>query len=248
MDCWLHIGVKGSACWPTKEAEITFGGYKLLLKPATKETEQSVHINLHGNHRNITDVEAMTLINRFLSILSWCDDQGMENRGGWSGNTVPVAVPREHQLTGSSVCFPFYRNSEKNQKAQLALALYREARTASSIPYSFLGYFKILNIFWKDKYQKNNKNAIVEGIKKTLPQIKDNLAKERITELSKQNKDVSEHLYKSCRCAIAHAYSEPIIDPDEVKDVRNLSKDIWIIKAIAESLIETKLKVSRSIY
>lgn len=242
MDRWLNIGVKGNACWPTEETKINFGGHELILKPATKKTKQSVHINLH----RITDVNAMTLINRFLSILSWCDDQGVENCGGGWGTRSPVDVLRESRAVGLSVAFPFYREIEKDPKARLAIALYREARTVNSIPLSFLSYFKILNVFWQDKYQKG-KNKIIEGIREILPHIKDNSARERINELEKQKKDVPEYLYRSGRCAVAHAYSVPIVDPDEVKDQRRLSQDIWIIKAIAEFLIETNLKVPRSI-
>src|SRR5207249_2402862 len=168
MDRWLNVGVKGSAVWPTQETTVEFGGHKLVLKPATRETEQSVHINLRG----ISDVDALTLINRFLSILSWCDDQPMENRYGWSGNPVPVAVPRESRVVGSSIAFPFYRNLEQDEKARLALALFREARTVNSTPFEFLSYFKILNIFWKDRLETINgqrQNPIIEGIRATLP-------------------------------------------------------------------------------
>jgi hypothetical protein len=75
MDNWMNIQIKGEAAWPEKETKIRFGQYDLLLKPATKTTEASVHINLKG----ITEIKALTLINRFLSILSWCDDAPMEN-------------------------------------------------------------------------------------------------------------------------------------------------------------------------
>ena len=47
--------------------------------PATRKSEQSVHINLKG----IFDIEGLTLINRFLSVLSWYCDQPMENQYGW---------------------------------------------------------------------------------------------------------------------------------------------------------------------
>ncbi|MDO8137004.1 MAG: hypothetical protein Q6354_05130, partial [Candidatus Brocadiales bacterium] len=77
--------------------------------------------------------------------------------------------------------------------------------------------------------------------------IKDDLARERINVLEEQEEDVPEYLYKSGRCAVAHAYFEPIVDPDDAKDQLRLSQDIWLIKAIAEFLIETNLKVSRSI-
>lgn len=248
MDYWLNVGVKGGACWPTEETKITFGEHELILKPATKETEQSIHINLRSRRgRGPMDIaDAMTLINRFLSILAWCDDQGIENRGGGAGNPILVAVPRELRIVGSSIAFPFYREMEKDPKARLALALYREARTINSVPFSFLSYFKILNIFWQDKYQKG-KNEIIEGIRKALPYIKDDLTKKIIKDLENRVEDVSEYLYKSGRCAVAHAYAAPIVDPDNAEDIQRLSQDIDIIKAIAEFLIETELKVSKSI-
>ena len=168
MDYWLNIGIKGGGCWPKQETSITFGGYDLILKPATKDTEQSVHINLG---KGISDVDAMTLISRFLSILSWCDDQGMELMdNGWAGNSIPVAVPRG-RIVGSSFVFPFYRDVPENPKIKLALALYREGLSVNSIPFSFLSYFKIFNMFWKDKY-KEGKNELIEGIRSMLPKVK----------------------------------------------------------------------------
>jgi len=234
---WLKVGVRGSADWPKEETTLEFGGHKLLLKPATRETEQSVHIELQG----ISDVDALTLINRFLSTLSWCDDQPMENRYGWSGNRSPAPVPRESRPIGSSIAFPFYRNLEPDKKARLALALFREARTANSIPFEFLSYFKILNMFWKDG------TTIIEGIRATLPKLKDELAISRLRALGNTERDVSAYLYESGRCAIAHAYADPIIDPDDVSDLRRLSEDLYIVKEIAERLIEVDLGVSRSI-
>ncbi len=246
MDRWLHVSVKGSAAWPTEETTVEFGGHKLILKPATRDTEQSVHINLRG----ISDVEALTLINRFLSILSWCDDQPMENRYGWSGNPVPVAVPRESRVVGSSIAFPFGRRLESDEKARLALALFREGRTVNSTPFEFLSYFKILNIFWKDKWLTitgHRQNPLIEGIRATLPKLRDDLAVSRVRALGATQPDVPKYLYESGRCAIAHAYADPIVDPDNVSDLRRLSEDLYIVKEIAEYLIETELRVSRSI-
>ena len=246
MDRWLTVGVNGSALWPTKETTVQFGGHEIFLKPATRETEQSIHVNLRG----ISDSDALTLINRFLSVLSWCDDQPIENRYGWSGSPIPTVVPREPRPLGSSIAFPFNRALESEQKARLALALFREARTVNSTPFEFLGYFKILNIFWQDRWASINgqrQNPIIEGIRAMLPKLKGTPVLSRLRSLGATEPDISQYLYESGRCAIAHAYADPIIDPDDVSDLRRLSEDLYIVKEIAEHLIESELKVSRSI-
>ena len=221
---------------------MTFGGHELLLKPATRDDDQSIHVNL----QRISTVEALTLINRYLSVLSWCDDQPMENGYGLSGTSVPVAVGRESRSVGSSIAFPFYRNVEPEPNTRLALALYREGRTVNSIPFSFLSYFKILNIFWKDKYE-NGRNEIIEGLRATVPKSTDMIAIARAKELQASVPDVPRYLYESGRCAIAHAFADPLVDPDDVANLRRLSQDLEIVKAVAEYLIEDKMGVSRSI-
>jgi len=247
MGCWLNVGVKGSATWPREETSIEFDGRTLLLKPATRDTEQSIHIDLE----EISDVEALTLINRYLSVLSWCSDAPMESLYGGYGTAVPVSAPREPRAIGSSIGFQFYRNPETNEKVQLALALYREGLTVNSLPCAFLSYFKILNMFWLDKTVTVNgkrENPIVDGIREVLPALADDLALDRLATLRAREPDVARYLYESGRCAIAHAYSDPIVDPDDISDLHRLSEDIHIVKAIAEHLIETQLGVSRSIF
>jgi hypothetical protein len=69
----------------------------------------------------------------------------------------------------------------------------------------------------------------------------------RVRTLGATQPDVPKYLYESGRCAVAHAYADPIVDPDDVSDLRRLSEDLYIVKEIAEYLIETELKVSRSI-
>lgn len=252
MDHWLNLGISGGGCWPRQEEKIPFDSHELLLKPATKETEQSVHINLIKER--ISDIDAMTLVSRFLSILSWCDggNKGMDimDGVGGSGSAVPVAIPIRTRIIGSSVAFPFYRNIEKDPKACLALALYREGLVTDSVPLSFLSFFKIINIFYNDKTVRTKKqesrNELIEGLRSLFSHIKCDLAKKRIDELKKSIVDVPEYLYKR-RCAIAHAFTAPAIDPDNVTVSRDLSQDIWIIRAVADYLIEKELGVSRSI-
>ncbi|MDP8212070.1 MAG: hypothetical protein P9X22_02110 [Candidatus Zapsychrus exili] len=242
MDCWLNLGISGGGCWPSKEEKINFGGHELLLKPATRKTEQSVHVNLRKE--KISWIDAMTLVNRFLSILSWCGggNKGMDviDGAGVSGSVAPVTIPLRTRMIGSSIAFPFYRDVEKDSKACLALALYREGLVIDSVPLSFLSFFKIINIFYNDK-------TIIEGLRNLLPQIKYEHVKKRIDELKESVKDIARYLYER-RCAIAHAFTDPTIDPDNVTESRDVSQDVWIIRAVADYLIESRLGVSRSIH
>lgn len=75
----------------------------------------------------------------------------------------------------------------------------------------------------------------------------DTEANDRIARLRENGeRDIPTYLYESGRCAIAHAYKDPIADPDNIEDLHRLSGDVWIIKAIAEHLMENALMISRS--
>ena len=235
MPDWLSLPVVGTGYWPCQEMRVKVQGHELLLKPETRETEKSIHVEL----RRITEPEAFTLASRLLSLLSWCSGQPFESLDGFVWRR-PEPVPKQPRLSGELIDFPIFRDIPRDPKGKLALALYREARSINSIPFSFLSYFKILNIFWRD-------NEIVDGLRTLLPFLKDGQAQKRINALATQTQDVAQYLYTSGRCAVAHAYAQPIIDPDDVTDSRRLSQDMWIIRAAAEYLIENELHISRAI-
>lgn len=63
--------------------------------------------------------------------------------------------------------------------------------------------------------------------------------------------DVSEHLFESGRCAVAHASLEgEIVDPDVPADRKRLSADLVMMEELARIYIRDELKVpdSRSLY
>jgi len=239
MDSWMNIKLEGCFCWPTKKKIIDFEGEKLVLLPATKDNSASIHINTSG----VGIPKAITIINRFLSIICWCDGVPIqvENRG--VGSVKPVPLPaRETRTIPSSIAFPFNRTVPQNPKAQRALALYREARSVNSMPYEFLGYYKIIGILHKDGSTEQ-----INYIRKCVPEIKDAFTQKQIKELGADGGDVVDHLYKACRCAIAHAKKETDIDPDDANQTWDLSKALWIIREIAEMTIEKEFGVSRTI-
>ncbi len=115
--------------------------------PKTCDHVQSVHIDLTAN--KVSDSEAMTIINRFLSLLTWCDDQFAIAQEGWSGNPVPVAVPRRNLAFATAFHWTFDGEMPDSANARRALALYREARNAQQnfmVSYAVLNFYKILEI------------------------------------------------------------------------------------------------------
>jgi len=242
---WLNCGVTTQAIWPKEKKEVKYGNHTFVLMPMTREHSASIHLELKG----IDDVHALTLINRFLSALGWKCDEPAINHYGWSGNSKPVPVPRYHILYGYSPSefFPNEVYEVTDKKAKLAIALYREARSLRSIPFQFLSYFKILNIFWSDK-TKNGKNMLVEGLRASLHNLTEKDCVKRIREIEKKEGDPADYLYKSGRCAVAHAFADPIVDPDDVTDLRRLSEDIWLMRNLTAYLINREFGIEQSIW
>jgi len=66
----------------------------------------------------------------------------------------------------------------------------------------------------------------------------------RLTELTHSGiTDIGEYLYASGRCAVAHAGTDPTVDPENPEDIERLSKDLPLIRAMAAHVIEKELGV-----
>lgn len=242
---WLNCGVTSQTIWPEKQMEVKYGENTFVLMPRTRENSASIHIELNG----ISPVEGRTLLKRFLSALCWKNDQPAILHYGWSGNVVPCSVPKYGIPYGYSPSdsFPKVLYEIKDEKAKLAIALYREALSLDSVPYSFLSYFKILNVFWPDKY-KNGANQLVEGLRDALETLQYEEDIKRVNAIKGKHGDPAAYLYNSGRCAVAHAYSDPIVDPDDVTDLRRLSEDLPLMRSLTAQLINEKFDIEQSIW
>ena len=63
-------------------------------------------------------------------------------------------------------------------------------------------------------------------------------------ELSASESDIGRYFYASGRCAVAHAFTDPMVDPEDPKDVFRLSADMPVAKALAEHLIEQQYRIN----
>jgi hypothetical protein len=117
------------------------------------------------------------------------------------------------------------------------LALFREALGVNSVPYRFLGFAKILNI--RHAAMKDQ----VSWINATVGKLQDHEAKARLAEIQALGQDVGEYLYVSGHCAVAHAYADPVVDPESPEDLRRLRSDLPLIKDLAAHLIEYEMGV-----
>jgi hypothetical protein len=239
---FLHIGVDNQVDWPRKEALVTFDKYKLVLMPKTKEHVQSVHIDLSANH--LTIEEARTVINRFLSLLTWCDDQFAIAQDGWAGNPVPVPVSRRDLAFAVTNHWLFNRSIPSSDEQRRALALYREARNAEQnymISYAVLNYFKIIEIRNPDgatarRWIAENFTAIQDDIydQHGIPEFLEACGEEA----------PDYYIYKACRVAVAHASNDFPSDPDDTHELRRLHNAAGILRRLARRFIVSDLSFS----
>jgi hypothetical protein len=126
-----------------------------------------------------------------------------------------------------------------DSKERLALALCREAISIDHAPLEFLGYFKIVNI--RHATMANQR----DWINSVEPSLAGDGVQSRVAELKAAGENIGEYLYVSGRCAVAHAFSDPIVDPDDPAHVMRLRKDLPIARALAEYLLDHDFKIAR---
>lgn len=144
---FLNLGVDTTVTWPKEPTRVEFGGHHFVLFPKTKETSHSISIDLKGER--ISAEDARTLLNRFLSVLSWYNDRHAILRQGWSGNPVPVPVPRRDMAFSTMMTWMFYRSLPDDKQLLNCLSYYREglnAAEAEIVSQEVLSFFKVFEM------------------------------------------------------------------------------------------------------
>jgi len=242
----LNVGVDNQVTWPIEEKLVKFDRYTLVLLPKTKDNVQSVHMDLTANRLNPR--EAMTVINRFLSIMAWCDDSFAIAEGGWSGNPVPVPVPRRDLAFTTVYNYVFDRKLPASEDGMRALALYREARNAQQnefVSYAVLNFYKIIEI----------RNHGKETVRKWFRQNFEALRQEKAaTDDIKRFLDLCDreppekYIHDSCRIAVAHAGKRSKSDPDDANEIVRLHTAARVMHSLARKFISDEFAVSDLMY
>ena len=232
---WIVANLETSMPWPVEPQEIIYDGRSYWIIPVTRDAYPGIAVRAEGISRD----ELQCPILRLLSVMSWVQ------RGGailfaFSGGSLPYPVGRGKQggyVIREKFDFP-YLPVVTNDRAKLALALMREGRGLRHPAYSFLSFFRILEV------------AVGKGQKRktwmpdALRRIDDHRVTKAISEIGANSlEDLAQYLYKSGRCAIAHATGKTIIDPDKPSDLLRLHGELPIMEKLAEMAIEEELGV-----
>lgn len=240
---FLNLAVETSVVWPEEPLRIEFGGYNFVLFPKTKENSQSISIDLQNE--GLSEKEAITLANRLLSVMSWCDDHYAILGRGWSGNPVPVPVPRPDFAMVTALHWQFFRSLPVNDELLRCLAYYREglnSRHAGLATFAVLSFYKVFEIRYATKGPV--KRWVSEVFECACANITPSILEEFHADRS--NSSVEDYVYQSCRVATAHAAKDWPSDADASAEIRRLSVAARILQALARHFIRIEFVFSES--
>ncbi len=237
---WVDLAVIPHFSWPNKQVEIEFEGKKIVLQPGSKDLSCTVSV---FDNDGLSFDEGGKIIYRFLSRLAWSHNAGIEELfiAGSNMPKRPGLLGRgSYGHSGYAQVEPWdyiYLPIPNDEEAERALAVYREAMSVNSFPYAFLGYYKVLNIRLQSPRDQK------KWINSNLTEIQFDQEKKRLLELKKTESDIGAYLYDKGRCAVAHAFSKNIVNPDNYLDKKRLELDLPLMKKIAAVYIEKEFKV-----
>ncbi|MCP4330035.1 MAG: hypothetical protein GY791_16535 [Alphaproteobacteria bacterium] len=239
---WVVANIDTSIAWPVRVQELPYDGWNYWTIPVTRDAFPGIAARADGISRD----ELRKRILRFLSVISWVEGKGAVLEA-FSGGSLPHSIGRGKEggyVIRDGFDLPYLPVID-SERAKLALALMREGRGLSHPAYSFLSFFRAIEVAVGDGPARRAWMPDVIG------RLENMHAKNAVAELKAEGvADIALHLFESGRCAIAHANADPIIDPDDPADSRRLYRELPIIESLAEMAIEEELdfKTSMTVY
>lgn len=238
---WIGAHVRASVPWPTKPHLVEFRGFQLFLLPAEGSFLPAIFV------RDSTGADGLprSAILRFLSIWSWIEGYGIKVET-WTGGSRPFRAQGQggNVISNFPLKFSFWPKN-LSREAEIAIALFREAKSLDRSPYSLLSYLKIINLL--EKGNSGQRKVIA----KYLNEISEPRAVRRLDELGTNPEGMAlpDYIMNACRHAVAHANLDKgyVFDPDSPEDISRLIKDEPIIEELASLVIRREFGVpSRS--
>lgn len=242
---FLNLRVEAQVTWPNEPTRIEFGGYHLVLFPKTRDHSRSVSIDLRNEC--ISADNARSLINRLLSVMSWCTDQPASLHEGWSGSPVPTPVKKLDLASMTAREWYFCRRPTDDEQLGRCLAFYRDGLNAISAglaSHAVLSFFRVIETKFGHK-----KWEIIRWINAAYEKM-DNPITGLLTAYERDRESTGlshgEYVYKRCRVATAHAASDAPSDPDGTEETRRLLNAARAIQNLARHFIKQEFNLSDS--
>lgn len=238
---WLLANVDQSIGWPQKKVMVIYQSRKVLLLPASKTVHAAAAVITKAH----TLKEGKIFLMQFLSALAYAE-QGKIDIVQWTNSSTQGALTKHLRLPLAKqrgMTSLFFRPTELpnpgDPKARQALAFFREGLSLNHAGYSFLSYYKIINM----KYPDGSKQK--KWIRQNIPAL-ENLhhLKTRMNDLKQKHSDPAAYIYHECRCAVAHAsMEETTFDPESIEDEIRFYEMRPIAHALAKLIIEKEFGV-----
>lgn len=236
---WVVATVNPRMSWPTKRQIVTFDQKDFVLFPQGGDSDQTAGVALRADRYGLSAEQARKEIMRLCSALSWQEGAGLAVVA-WGGGNLPrpIGVRMGRVITD-------FLDVEQLQVANTdidaaALALYREGLSLDNPFYGFLSLYKAISVVIP---KGKERGAWISG---ALDRLDDHRAKERRDVLRASGTDVGLYLQNECRNAIAHAGRQPYVNPDEADDHFRLTRDLPLLRNLAELAIEERTQLRRS--
>jgi len=216
-----------------EEVYFSFEGKTFRWINGTPESQAVLSVGC----KNLNDPSETEAVDRLLSSLVWSHSVSIRKGSGFGGARRTLPLTWGPRMSGGIKIDPQYLLSDHKPGASvrrnLALALYKEGKNAESVFYRYLSYWKILEVAIPDKGKR------WDWINKNVGRA--TFDKQRVTEIGAVNPNIAEYLDYSGRCAIAHVFRQPIVDPDDREDNIRISKDVRLVEDLARLAIKDGL-------
>jgi len=171
------------------------------------------------------------LVGRLLSLLTWQHRSPIRIEDVYTGARRPLPWI---SMTRAGYANIAVYEPEKQFPTHLPtgtwelLALWREAEGANSVYYRFLGYWKILESAINDPKERQ------AWINENAPKHHDSRL---VDAIRAEGQPFSDYLQHWGRNAAVHVWDEPMVKPDRWRDFRRFSRDVGLIRWLAETLV-----------